>query len=278
MLTQSVQALDGAARRHRYAIERKGASITKDPGITVDTARDKHRAGTRAVQMLSSVLGREHIARTNHGNLDRIGNLIDDRPVGLARVELRGATTMHGDCGSPCALKHLGKCRGIAVLGIKALADLDGHGHVRRAHRGLDDLLRQVGRAHERRTLALGNDLAGGACHIDIDERQAVANALLDGGDGARKLIRFGAKELHTNLLFLVGRQHQAPRFVAGIGKACHAHHLAVGKVGTAAAAHDAVGGVGHARHGSHKERLLGIGTQQPLAVFRKRHGPTRPP
>ena len=185
---------------------------------------------------------------------------------------------MHGDCGSPCALKHLGKRRGITVLGIKALADLDGHGHMRRAHRGLDNLLRQVGRAHERRTLALGNDLAGGACHIDVDERQAIANALLDGGDGARKLIGLGAKELHANLLFLVGRQHQAPRFVAGIGKACHAHHLAVGKVGTAAATHDAIGGVGYARHGSHKEWLLGISTQQPLAVFRKRHGPTRPP
>ena len=120
--------------------------------------------------MLSSLLGREHIARTNHGNLDSVGNLIDDRPIGLARVELCGATTMHGDCGSPCTLKHLGKCRGIAVLGIKALANLDGHGHVRRAHRGLDDLLGQVGRAHERRALALGNDLAGGTCHIDIDE------------------------------------------------------------------------------------------------------------
>ena len=113
---------------------------------------------------------------------------------------------MHGDCGSPCTLKHLGKCRGIAVLGIKALANLDGHGHVRRAHRGLDDLLGQVGRAHERRALALGNDLAGGTCHVDIDERQAIAHTFLDGSDGARKLIGFGAKELHANLLLLVGR------------------------------------------------------------------------
>ena len=206
VLAQSLQALDRGARRNRRAIECKGSGIAEHPRIAVDAARDKHRAGTRAVQMLSSVLGREHIARTNHGNLDSVGNLIDDRPIGLARVELRGATTMHGDCGSPCALKHLGKCRGIAVLGIKALANLDGHGHVRRAHRGLDDLLGQVGRAHERRALALGNDLAGGTCHIDIDERQAIANALLDGGDGARKLIGLGAKELHANLLLLVGR------------------------------------------------------------------------
>ena len=228
--------------------------------------------------MLSSVLGREHIARTDNGNLDGVGHLIDDRPIGLARIELRGATTVHGDCGSPCAFEHLGKRRGITVLGIKTLADLYGHGHVRRAHRGLNDLLRKVGRAHERRALALGNNLAGGACHIDIDERQAIAHTLLDGGDGTRKLLGLGAKELHANLLLLVGRQHQAPRFVAGIGKASHAHHLAVGKVGTAAAAHDAIGGVGHARHGSHKERLLGIGAQQPLAVFRKRHGTTRPP
>ena len=156
--------------------------------------------------MLSSVLGREHIARTDHGNLDGIGHLIDDRPIGLARVELRGATTMHGDCGGTGAFEHLGKRRGITVLGIKAFANLDGHGHVRRSHRGLNDLLRKVGRAHERRALALGNDLAGGACHIDIDERQAITHTLLDGSDGARKLIGLGAKELHANLLLLVGR------------------------------------------------------------------------
>ena len=149
---------------------------------------------------------------------------------------------------------------------------------MRRTHRRLDDLFGQVGRAHERRALALGNDLTGGTGHVDIDERQAIAHALLDGSDGARKLIGFGAKELHANLLLLVGRQHQTPRLVAGIGKAGHAHHLAVGKLGTTTAAHDAIGGVGYARHGSHKERLLGISAQQPLAVFRKRHEPTRPP
>ena len=185
---------------------------------------------------------------------------------------------MHGNCRGARPFKHLGKRCGVAVLGVKALADLYGHGHVRRAHRGLDDLLGQIGRAHKGRTLALGDNLAGRTGHVDIDERQAIAHTLLDGGDGTRKLIGLGTKELHANLLLLVGRQHQAPRLVAGIGKACNAHHLAVGKVGTAAAAHDAIGGVGHARHRSHKERLLGIGAQQPLAVFRKRHRPTRPP
>ena len=77
---------------------------------------------------------------------------------------------------------------------------------MRRAYRRLDNLLGQLGRAHERRALALGNDFASGACHIDIDQRQAIANALLDGGDGARKLIGLGAKELHADLLFLIGR------------------------------------------------------------------------
>ena len=185
---------------------------------------------------------------------------------------------MHGDCGGTGAFEHLGKRRGITVLGIKALADLYGHGHMRRAHRGLDDLLGQIGRAHKGRALALGDDLAGRTGHVDIDERQAIAHTILDGGDGARKLIGLGAKELHANLLLLVGRQHQAPRFVASIGKARHAHHLAIGEIGTAATAHDAVGRVGHARHGSHKERLLGIGAQQPQTIFGKRHRPTRPP
>ena len=120
--------------------------------------------------MLSSVLGREHITRTNHGNLDSVGNLIDDRPIGLARIELRGTTTVHGDCGGTGAFEHLGKRRGITVLGIKALADLYSHGHMCRAHRRLDDLLGQIGRAHKRRALALGNDLARRTSHVDINQ------------------------------------------------------------------------------------------------------------
>lgn len=149
---------------------------------------------------------------------------------------------------------------------------------MRRTHRRLDDLLGQIGSAHKRRALALGDDLASRAGHVDIDQRQAIAHTLLDGSNSARKLIGLGAKELHADLLLLIGRQYQAPRLIAGIGKARHAHHLAIGKMGTATAAHDAIGGIGHARHGSHKERLLGIGAKQQLAVFRKCHGPTRPP
>ena len=71
--------------------------------------------------MLSSVLCREHIARTDNGNLDGVGHLIDDRPIGLARIELRGAATMYRHRGGPCSLKHLGKRRGVAVFGVKAL-------------------------------------------------------------------------------------------------------------------------------------------------------------
>ena len=77
---------------------------------------------------------------------------------------------------------------------------------MRRAHRRLDDLLCQIGRAHKRRALALGDDLASRAGHVDINERQAIAHTLLNGGDGARKLIGLGTKELYADLLLLVGR------------------------------------------------------------------------
>ena len=91
--------------------------------------------------MLRGILSREHVARTDDGNLDGVGHLIDDRPIGLARIELRGAATMHRHRCCPRPLEHLGKRRGIAIFGVKALADLYGHGHMRRAHRRLDDLL-----------------------------------------------------------------------------------------------------------------------------------------
>ena len=120
--------------------------------------------------MLCGILGAEHIARTDNGNLDGVSHLIDDRPIGLARIELRGTTTVHGNCRGARPFKHLGKRCGVAVLGIKTLADLHGHGNMRRAHRCLDNLLGQVGRAHKRRAFALGNDLASRTGHVDIDQ------------------------------------------------------------------------------------------------------------
>ena len=78
---------------------------------------------------------------------------------------------MHRHRGGTGAFEHLGKCRGITVLGIKALADLYGHGYMRRAHRRLDDLLGQIGRAHKGRALALGDNLSGRTGHVDIDRR-----------------------------------------------------------------------------------------------------------
>ena len=79
--------------------------------------------------------------------LDGFGNLIDDRPIGLARIELRGTTTVHSNCRGARPFEHLCKRCGVAILGIKTLTDLHGHGNMRRVHRCLDNLLGQIGRA-----------------------------------------------------------------------------------------------------------------------------------
>ena len=78
MLAQGIQALDRATYRYRRAIERKGAGIAEHPGIAIDTARDEHGAGAGVAQMLRGILGAEHVARTDNGNLDGVGHLIDD--------------------------------------------------------------------------------------------------------------------------------------------------------------------------------------------------------
>ena len=90
VLAQGIQALDGAAHRHRYAIERKGAGIAEHPGVAIDTARDEHRTGTRALQVLRRVLGREHIARTNHGNLDGVVRIGDGTAPHILSISLVG--------------------------------------------------------------------------------------------------------------------------------------------------------------------------------------------
>ena len=90
VLAQGIQALNRGARRNRRAIECKGSGIAEHPWIAVDAARDKHRAGTRALQMLSSVLCREHIARTDNGNLDGVVRIGDGTAPHILSISLVG--------------------------------------------------------------------------------------------------------------------------------------------------------------------------------------------
>ena len=165
---------------------------------------------------------------------------------------------MHGNGGYAGGLKALCELGRGALARAKRSAHLHGDGHARSPHARANNFFGELRRLHKRRPLALGDDLARRAGHIDVDERELVPHPLLDGFDRRGKLLGLAAKELHADLGLLVLRQHKAPGLVARIREAGNAHHLRVRKARAAAAAHDAVRRIGDARHGCEQEGLLG--------------------
>ena len=256
VLTQGVNALERDALRHGNAIERERTGVAEDPRVSVYTARDEHCVCGSVVEHARRILGRKHIAGADHRYVHARGDLVDGGPIGLASVELiggapvnrhrRGARLLHARC----------KLGGRVLPRRETAADLDGDGHARLAHARLHQRRGKLGLLHERGSLALGDDLARRARHVDVDETELLPHSLLHGVDGEGELLRLGAEQLHADLRLLGLWLHEHPRFGAFVRKTRNAHHLGVRHLGSATAAHNTVRRVRDPRHGRHQKRL----------------------
>ena len=86
-------------------------------------------------------------------------------------------------------------------------------------HTGAHDARSELRPLHQRRAFTLADYLSGRACHVDIDEGQAIAHTSLDGLDGAGELVRLGSEELDADLGLFVGGKNELPCLLAGIGE-----------------------------------------------------------
>ena len=228
VLAQSVDALERGALRRGNAIEHERTGVAEDPRVSVGATRDKHRVCGSLVEHAHRRLGRKHIAGTNHRHVHTVRDLINGGPIGLTGVELiggapvnrhrRGARLLHARC----------KLGGRVLPRRETAADLDGDGHARLAHARLHQRRGKLGLLHERGSLALGDDLARRARHVDVDETELLPHSLLHGVDGEGELLRLGAEQLHADLRLLGLWLHEHPRFGAFVRKTRNAHHLGV--------------------------------------------------
>ena len=176
---------------------------------------------------------------------------------------------MHGDAAGAHIFQATRELGGNLVGHVDAGANLAGDGHSagRAAQRLHHDVAGSLGVFHEGAALALLEDLGHRACHVDVDEGKAVAQALEHGVGRGGKLLGLAAEELHGNLRLGITGINEFPGLLATVGQACDRHHLGVAQRAPMLDSHLAVDRVGHARHGGKHERVRGQAGTQGLAL-----------
>ena len=180
VLPQGIEALAIGALGNRPALASQGKCVFEYPRVAIGAARDEHALRSSLPQHAHGVISAEHVARANHGDGHGTRDLVYDRPICRTRVELLRAPAMHRHRSGARVLEHLGESGRHAIPGVKPDANLRGNGNMRARNRRFHDRRGEQRVIHERRALPLGYDLAGGARHVDIDERELLAHALLD--------------------------------------------------------------------------------------------------
>ena len=185
---------------------------------------------------------------------DGLLELRDGRPVGLAGVELGRGARVQRDRGDARALGDAAGLEVGEVVGVDALAHLDGERDVARgAHGALDDVAEQPALPRQRGSPALAGDLGHGASEVQVDVVGAVfGDEHRDGlGDG----LRVDAVELdRPRRLGLVVRD-EPHRLGRALDERARGDHLADVEPGAELAAQPAERRVRDARHRARARR-----------------------
>ena len=189
VLAQRVKALDKAAFNRGSVLTLELERIVNTHGLAIGAARNEDALRGGVGKHTGGVCCRENIARADHGEIDRARNIVDDRPIGLAGIELLSRAAMHRHRRCARSLKAPRELRRGALPLAKRGAHLNGDRHARSGNAGAHDLFGELRRLHERTALALRDHLARRTRHVDVDERKARAHALRNRLDGASKLL-----------------------------------------------------------------------------------------
>ena len=169
--------------------ERRG-EVAEQPRATEASATDDDAVAAGLGDHAQRVVGGPDVAVAEHRHgRDRLLELGDGRPVGLAGVELGRGARVQRDRRDARALGDAPGLEVGEVVGVDALAHLDGERDVARgAHGALDDVAEQAALPRQRRSPALARDLGHGASEVQVDVVGAVfGDEHRDGlGDGLR--------------------------------------------------------------------------------------------
>ena len=157
---------------------------------------------------------------------------------------------MHAHKRGARLLETFGEVNGVLLLVRPAASELGGDGHVNGIGDATYDIGRQLGGLHESRALAASHDLAHGASHVHVDEREPIAQTLGDARGLTRHAIGLRTEQLHGEHGLFLGRVGQGEGLDAVVLEALGAHHLGERQARSIAYAKGAKGAIGHAGHG----------------------------
>ncbi len=211
VLAGHVDTLESGGGIHRLAGIDERAGLSEDPRIALGTPGHHDAVDSGALEHRDHVTCGEHIARADHGNLDRGLDRLNRLPVGAAFVELRTGPAVDAHRRCTGGLHRAGELHRVALTGLPPAAEL--HGDRQFARRGdlAYDRRREFGSSHERGTAALADDLAHRASHVDVDERHVSAVALHDADRLFGHDLRIVAEELDGAGYFLGREGQQGP-------------------------------------------------------------------
>ena len=129
--------------------------------------------GTSYGQRLRRVVNAGDVAVDKHRNSDRVLDLANKAPIGLALVKLTSGAAVHRSRLDPAFLGDPGKQGRVAGGAVPAGSHFQGHRHVDGGDNGFENLCRQWLIAHQRRTGITISDFFRRAAKIEVDQGRA---------------------------------------------------------------------------------------------------------
>ena len=159
---------------------------------------------------------------------------------------------MHSHSTHACGLHSLGNLYGVAAAVIPACAKLHRHRNLHRLHHRRQNIMRQLRLLHQRRALAVIDNLRHGTAHVEINHVRAAG---LHHTCSLSQLLRHTAEKLNRRrTLAVINAQHLRCLDIF-IEQALCTHHLRHRHATAKAAADKPEGQVSNACHRRQRQR-----------------------
>ena len=220
-LRQRRQRRDGTALQRRLG-------LLKDPWVAEAAPADHGGVSAGKVEDGHGILRREHVAVGDNGDGHRLLHLTDGDPVRLSGVHLGAGAAVNGHRRHPCLLQHPGQLHGIDAALVPAPTHFHRHRHRAGLHHRLGDAGGPLRVLHQGGAVTVGDHLAHGTAHVDVDE--VGAGQLGGHAGGFRHAGGVAAEDLHPGRMLPRPQTQQTAGLAVLIAQGLGADHLGDGK------------------------------------------------
>src|SRR5436309_1011515 len=169
------------------------SGLAEEPGILHGAAANHHSVTAGLPPHAQGIFRSQDVSVPAHRDGQRLLELPDPQPVGLAGEHLARGPGMQSHPVDAVGLADPSYLQIVAALVIQSQTELHREGNAHAISASPDDSLGQLEVSHERGPGAPFENLAGGTAHVDVDQ---VGAQLLDELGGVAHAHRIGAVDL----------------------------------------------------------------------------------